>query len=1127
MKTGVICLLLFLTSCYFANAAVFVVTSNADSGPGTLREALTAAAANGIMTDDYINFNLPGNTQTDRTILLLNELPRVSGHLIIDGTTQPGNALGTSTAKVLLKANRPLYRASDYHYGCLNILNVTDVQVYGLAFDQFRSLITKTNPNGQASEGNAIYIVSASEIIIGAPGRGNIFMENDQGIYCGPDAQSQIAVKKLKIQSNWFGLNFDGTESGWQITRFANIAAQDTEFGGPDLSYGNILGGYSGQGLSAAGTNFNIRFNRFGFIGNGNLGLRGTPITMYITNCEFTDNLANRFAIQMGVKNVKILRNKELSDPINVLSQGIYFDYSENVQIGSDDITDVNEFLPSSFGPFVNGGSRNIEIRKNVIHCSPYAYSVRDGIAVSIQVVVNNETEYSGTATPNSEVYIYNDNTNCTSCSPLIFYRKLTADASGKWGITGDFSAMKFVANTTLINVSSEFTQPHILSANTGYWYEKTDPSCGESNGSLALTRTMHLMKVEWYNRQGEKVGEGNKVDNLPPGEYYAKGYNGKCYTTSPYYVTLFNVEPIFNSTNLKTQHPGCGKNNGSIKGIYVYLSGGGVSNVKWVDETGKTVSTGTLELANVGPGSYTLVVTTHANCTKSYGPIKLENTEGPNIYRTAAVLKNANCDNSDGSITGVTATGLNNLQYSWKDEKNNILSHTIDLTGVKAGQYTLEVKDESTCGIISSTFDVFAENAISIDETLVQLAKTTCGKANGSVTGIKINGSGTIKWLNENDEIVGANLDLTLVPAGKYRLLITGIYCSKTSSVFTISEANTKIVDAEKQIRHATCNLNNGSIVLRFIQPPKLFRWINESSPTIILGTANSLSNLSAGFYKLYITDENNCESLYGTYEILAILPPTLAENELIIETDKCGLGTGSIKGIHISGGTAPYKYAWFNQDGLMAGSSVVLENATAGRYMLKVTDSENCEINTSFYTINTETIELTVPEVLPVQICAPGNAIIVPVQRKEGKFRLYQTETASQPIATTTDIFRILVNKSNKYYVSYSIGTCESKRVAVEVEVAETALKIATSFTPNNDGFNDTWEIAGLNNYPEFELQIFNRNGQNIFSTRDPEFAFNGMVNNTLLPVGAYYYVLKLREGCTTINGSLTLIR
>ena len=69
--------LLFILLCCFsfkAYSAVFIVTSNADSGHGTLREALTLAAANGSATIDYINFNLPGTSraETDITIVTLN-----------------------------------------------------------------------------------------------------------------------------------------------------------------------------------------------------------------------------------------------------------------------------------------------------------------------------------------------------------------------------------------------------------------------------------------------------------------------------------------------------------------------------------------------------------------------------------------------------------------------------------------------------------------------------------------------------------------------------------------------------------------------------------------------------------------------------------------------------------------------------------------------------------------------------------------------------------------------------------------------------------------------------------------------------------------------------------------------
>lgn len=56
--TLIILFLFFNTAVAFAET--FTVTSNADSGPGTLREALTKAAANGSAEKDYIYFNLPG-----------------------------------------------------------------------------------------------------------------------------------------------------------------------------------------------------------------------------------------------------------------------------------------------------------------------------------------------------------------------------------------------------------------------------------------------------------------------------------------------------------------------------------------------------------------------------------------------------------------------------------------------------------------------------------------------------------------------------------------------------------------------------------------------------------------------------------------------------------------------------------------------------------------------------------------------------------------------------------------------------------------------------------------------------------------------------------------------------------
>ncbi|MFN8524775.1 MAG: right-handed parallel beta-helix repeat-containing protein [Chloroflexota bacterium] len=71
-----------------ADAATYEVTTAADSGPGSLRQAILDANAN--PGEDSITFNIPG--AGPHTILPLTGLPAVTGPTDIDGRTQPGYA---------------------------------------------------------------------------------------------------------------------------------------------------------------------------------------------------------------------------------------------------------------------------------------------------------------------------------------------------------------------------------------------------------------------------------------------------------------------------------------------------------------------------------------------------------------------------------------------------------------------------------------------------------------------------------------------------------------------------------------------------------------------------------------------------------------------------------------------------------------------------------------------------------------------------------------------------------------------------------------------------------------------------------------------------------------------------
>jgi gliding motility-associated-like protein len=63
---------------------------------------------------------------------------------------------------------------------------------------------------------------------------------------------------------------------------------------------------------------------------------------------------------------------------------------------------------------------------------------------------------------------------------------------------------------------------------------------------------------------------------------------------------------------------------------------------------------------------------------------------------------------------------------------------------------------------------------------------------------------------------------------------------------------------------------------------------------------------------------------------------------------------------------------------------------------------------------------------------------------------------------------------------------------------------------FTPNNDGINDNFHIAGLEAYAENELQIINKRGQVVYSKKNYYNEWYGGDQ----PTDTYYYYLTVTD-------------
>ena len=117
--------------------------------------------------------------------------------------------------------------------------------------------------------------------------------------------------------------------------------------------------------------------------------------------------------------------------------------------------------------------------------------------------------------------------------------------------------------------------------------------------------------------------------------------------------------------------------------------------------------------------------------------------------------------------------------------------------------------------------------------------------------------------------------------------------------------------------------------------------------------------------------------------------------------------------------------------------------------------------------------------------------------------------------PITSTTYIVRGITPAGCYTQDSVTVGLNE-------------ALDLPTAFTPDNDGYNDAWNVKELSNYPDCNVAIYNRWGNKMFESDGYEIPWDGTFKGEQLPSGAYFFVINLNIGeIAPITGSITIIR
>lgn len=89
---------------------------------------------------------------------------------------------------------------------------------------------------------------------------------------------------------------------------------------------------------------------------------------------------------------------------------------------------------------------------------------------------------------------------------------------------------------------------------------------------------------------------------------------------------------------------------------------------------------------------------------------------------------------------------------------------------------------------------------------------------------------------------------------------------------------------------------------------------------------------------------------------------------------------------------------------------------------------------------------------------------------------------------------------------------------------------VKFPTGFTPNGDGRNDIFSPLGIRFVKNMTLEIWNRWGQQVYSSSDPTKGWDGNFQGAAAQTGVYAYLVKYTNTANeekVIKGNVTLIR
>lgn len=561
----------------------------------------------------------------------------------------------------------------------------------------------------------------------------------------------------------------------------------------------------------------------------------------------------------------------------------------------------------------------------------------------------------------------------------------------------------------------------------------------GGSNGAIDLTVSGGTFPYtyQWTNSVPVSVSTSQDLSNVVAQTYTAVVLDANSCSIS---LTGEITEPALPIT-VSQSHIDVlcyGNNTGSIDLSVI----GGTSPYSYSWTSGQT----TQDISNLLSGTYGYTVTDNNGCT-SVNSIYIAQPIAPLAVTNS--ITDANCFGEANGIIDLTVTGgTTPYIYAWSNSTYLLSIVSQDLTNFPADDYNYTVTDANGC---SSSNSLTIAQPTQLQTSITGVNILCKGGNNGSVN---LTISGGVLPYNYSWNNGYTTEDLSSMLAGVYSVVVTDDHnCIITNQIeltepldslsYTFTERDVKCNDGTDG--NIAITVSGGTV-------PYSYLWSNAN-------TNSEITNLTAGKYNFVVTDFNGCLLLDS---INVNQPDPLTLNEIITPVTCFGLSDGIID-LSPLGGTAPYKYTWYNSSFALSAQTQDLIGYPADTFQVEIIDTNNCFYEMYFALPQPEILEITYTS--NVVSCSGGSDANIDVTITGGNpsyTSLWSNGSTSQDLLNiTANTYNLMVTDQKNCKDSLTVVIAQPDSIKMHFEMVE------VSCIDQHDGFAISSPYGGNGGY------------------------------------------------------------